>query len=166
MLHAYDFLFKTSCCLPFAMIPRFFLRDMLYPYWHILLFIPCFELCSGRSLLFVILCYFSAIKFDFCVWNVFVQGKLMKYVSHTIITISSIVVIVTVIIFHFTSSSDILSGGADICNCKSSANEWCMIECESIMADKGLIYGEKHRAKNWTLRSTWVYRSKIRAMIT
>ena len=38
------------------------------------------------------------------------------------------------------SSSDILSGGADICNCKSSANEWCMIECESIMADKGLIY--------------------------
>ena len=38
------------------------------------------------------------------------------------------------------SSSDILSGGADICNCKSSANEWCMIECESIMADEGLIY--------------------------
>ena len=38
------------------------------------------------------------------------------------------------------SSSDILFGGADISNCKSSANEWCMIECESIMADKGLIY--------------------------
>ena len=38
------------------------------------------------------------------------------------------------------SSSDILSGGADICSCKSSANEWCMIKCESIMADKGLIY--------------------------
>ena len=38
------------------------------------------------------------------------------------------------------SSSDILSGGADICNCKSSANEWCMIECESIMADKDLTY--------------------------
>ena len=38
------------------------------------------------------------------------------------------------------SSSDILSGGADICNCKSSVNEWCMIECESIMADRGLIY--------------------------
>ena len=38
------------------------------------------------------------------------------------------------------SSSDILSGGADICNYKSSENEWCMIECESIMADKGLIY--------------------------
>ena len=38
------------------------------------------------------------------------------------------------------SSSDIISGGADICNCKSSANEWCMIECESIMADIGLIY--------------------------
>ena len=35
---------------------------------------------------------------------------------------------------------DILSGGADICDCKSSANERCMIECESIMADKGLIY--------------------------
>ena len=34
------------------------------------------------------------------------------------------------------SSSDILSVGADICNCKTSANEWCMIECESIMADK------------------------------
>ena len=29
------------------------------------------------------------------------------------------------------SSSDILSGGADICNCKSSANELYMIECES-----------------------------------
>ena len=37
-------------------------------------------------------------------------------------------------------SWDILLGGAAICNCKSSANEWCMIECESIMADKGLIY--------------------------
>ena len=23
---------------------------------------------------------------------------------------------------------------------KSSANEWCMIECESILVDKGLIY--------------------------
>ena len=32
------------------------------------------------------------------------------------------------------------SGGADICNCKSSANKCCMIECESIMVDKGLIY--------------------------
>ena len=38
------------------------------------------------------------------------------------------------------NSSDILSGGADICNCKSSVNEWCMIKCESIMTDKGLIY--------------------------
>ena len=38
------------------------------------------------------------------------------------------------------SSSYILSWGADICNCKSSANEWCMIECESIMADKGITY--------------------------
>ena len=38
------------------------------------------------------------------------------------------------------SSQDILSGGADICNCKSSANEWCMIECESITAEKGIIY--------------------------
>ena len=37
-------------------------------------------------------------------------------------------------------SSDMLSGVADISNCMSSANEWCMIECESIMADKGLIY--------------------------
>ena len=26
------------------------------------------------------------------------------------------------------NSSDILSGGTYICNCKSSANEWCMIE--------------------------------------
>ena len=38
------------------------------------------------------------------------------------------------------SSSGIISGGADICNYKSSANEWCMIESKSIMADKGLIY--------------------------
>ena len=37
-------------------------------------------------------------------------------------------------------SSDILSGQADICSCKSSVNQWCIIECESIMADKGLIY--------------------------
>ena len=28
----------------------------------------------------------------------------------------------------------------DICNCKTLTNEWCVIECESIMADKGLIY--------------------------
>ena len=50
------------------------------------------------------------------------------------------------------SSSDILSGGADICNCKSSASEWCMIECESIMADKGLIYMVKRigpRTEPW-----------------
>ena len=31
-------------------------------------------------------------------------------------------------------------GGGDICNRKSSANEWCIIMCESIMADKVLIY--------------------------
>ena len=30
------------------------------------------------------------------------------------------------------SRSDILWTGADICNCKSSANEWCMIQCEYI----------------------------------
>ena len=35
------------------------------------------------------------------------------------------------------SSSDILSEGADNCNCTSSANDWCMLESESIMADKG-----------------------------
>ena len=34
------------------------------------------------------------------------------------------------------SSSDIPSRGADICICKLSANEWCMIECESIMVAK------------------------------
>ena len=38
------------------------------------------------------------------------------------------------------SNKDILSGGADIYNCKSSANEWCVIVCESIMADKGLVH--------------------------
>ena len=37
-------------------------------------------------------------------------------------------------------SSDILSGGAEICYCRSSASEWCMIECESTMSDEGLIY--------------------------
>ena len=49
-------------------------------------------------------------------------------------------------------SSDILSGGADICNCMSSANEWCMIECESIIADKGLLYMVKRigpRTEPW-----------------
>ena len=105
MLHAYDVLFKSFCCLPFAMIPRFCLRDMLYRYWNILLFVPCFELCTGRSLLFVILCYSCAIHLDVCVWNLFVQGKLMKYVSHTIFTISSIVVIATILIVYFTSNN-------------------------------------------------------------
>ena len=42
------------------------------------------------------------------------------------------------------SSSDIPSGGANICNCKSSVNEWCVIECESIMADKGIRYMVKN----------------------
>ena len=41
------------------------------------------------------------------------------------------------------SRSDILSWGADICNCKSSANQWCMIDCESIIAEIDLIYMEK-----------------------
>ena len=35
------------------------------------------------------------------------------------------------------------SGGADICDCKSSENELCMVECVFIMADNGLIYMEK-----------------------
>ena len=38
------------------------------------------------------------------------------------------------------SSSDISSGGVDICNSRSSENEWYMIGCESVMADNGLIY--------------------------
>ena len=49
-------------------------------------------------------------------------------------------------------STDNLSGGADISNCKSSENEWCMIECESIMADKRLIYKVKRiglRTERW-----------------
>ena len=37
------------------------------------------------------------------------------------------------------NSSDIISGGSYICNCKSSANECCVI-VESIMEDKVLIY--------------------------
>ena len=32
-----------------------------------------------------------------------------------------------------SSNSDILPGRADISNCMSSVNEWCMLECESIM---------------------------------
>ena len=35
---------------------------------------------------------------------------------------------------------DIMSGGADICDCKSPANDWCMIEYVSIMVDRGLVY--------------------------
>ena len=38
------------------------------------------------------------------------------------------------------SISDIWSWVADICNCMSTANEWCMIECELIRAGKGLVY--------------------------
>ena len=41
------------------------------------------------------------------------------------------------------SSLEISSWGADICSCSSSPNELCVIECESIMADKGLIYVKK-----------------------
>ena len=41
------------------------------------------------------------------------------------------------------SSSDISSEEADICNRKSSANEWCMIKCESIMADNGKSIGPR-----------------------
>ena len=64
------------------------------------------------------------------------------------------------------SSSDILSGGADICNCKSSANEWCMIVWVNNGRQRLNIHGEMYRAKNWTLRNTWVYMSKSRAMIS
>ena len=38
------------------------------------------------------------------------------------------------------SNMDTLSGGVGTCNCKSSASEWCMIECESIMEGNGLMY--------------------------
>ena len=57
------------------------------------------------------------------------------------------------------------SGEADICSCKSSENEWCMMECETIMADKGLIYMVKSIGPRRTLRNTWVYWSKSRTMI-
>ena len=69
------------------------------------------------------------------------------------------------------NSSDNLSGGANICNFKSSANEWCMIECESILADKGWIYMVRSigsrtepwgtpeynwaKAEQWLDRETW-----------
>ena len=33
-------------------------------------------------------------------------------------------------------SMDVLSVVEDTCNCKSSANEWIMIQCVSITADK------------------------------
>ena len=58
-----------------------------------------------RAFVVVTLCYSCAIDLDVCVWNVFVQGKLMKYVSHTIFTISSIVVIATILIVYFTSNN-------------------------------------------------------------
>ena len=38
---------------------------------------------------------------------------------------------------------DILSGLADIYDCKSSANNWCVIEREPMMVDEGLIYMDK-----------------------
>ena len=47
------------------------------------------------------------------------------------------------------SSSDIPSGWADIRNCMSSANEWSMMECESIMTDKVLVCMLKSRGP-WT----------------
>ena len=58
------------------------------------------------------------------------------------------------------SSSDIPSGGADICNCKSSANEWCMIVQVNNGRQRLNIHDEKHRAKNLTLRSTSVQEQK------
>ena len=63
------------------------------------------------------------------------------------------------------SSSDILSGGAYICNYTWSANEWCMIVWVNNGWQRLNIHGEKHRAKNGILRNTWVCRSKSRTMI-
>ena len=37
------------------------------------------------------------------------------------------------------NNSDIFSGRGDICNCMSSANDWCVIGCESTMVEKGLM---------------------------
>ena len=51
-------------------------------------------------------------------------------------------------------SQDILSGRPDICNCESAANEWCMIECESIMVDKRLIYMDKSMGPRTEPRGT------------
>ena len=44
---------------------------------------------------------------------------------------------------HARSCLDVLSGGLDISYCMLSANELCVIECELIMSEKGLIYTEK-----------------------
>ena len=42
-------------------------------------------------------------------------------------------------------SSDNLTRGADICSWKSSAKDWCMIECDR---QRFYIYDKKHRTMN------------------
>ena len=52
------------------------------------------------------------------------------------------------------SGSYISSGGADICDNKSSANELCVTACVDNGRQRLIIHVEKHRAKNGSLRST------------
>ena len=52
-----------------------------------------------------------------------------------------------------SSRSDILLG-AEIRSCESSTNEWCVIECESVMADKGQHAWRKVEIYELTLRNT------------
>ena len=56
-----------------------------------------------------------------------------------------ITIIISIHYCIMLNNSDILSGAVDICNCKSSAIEWCVTECRSIMVDKGLMYMEKNK---------------------
>ena len=63
------------------------------------------------------------------------------------------------------SCSDILSGGADICNCKSSANDWWMIVWVNNGRQRHSMHDVKHWPNNWSMRNAWVCWSKGRTMI-
>ena len=74
-------------------------------------------------------------------WMTMEGVRLLELHSHASLNLS-MVAVAQALTSHMhdcieRSSSRILSGGANICNCKSSENEWCVIECETIMEEKG-----------------------------
>ena len=55
------------------------------------------------------------------------------------------------------SCSAMLYGETRMCNCKLSANEWCVIGHKSILVNKGLIYMQKRIGSRTVSRRTRDY---------